>query len=624
MAVTSMTFDESYYLNQNPDVLTAILNGFFTNAQQHFELVGYKELRDPNQYFDSSYYLANNADVLNAGVNPFTHFITNGAAENRAPTQALASAGTSFDSATYLSTYPDVQTAISSGAFSSAYQHWILIGQFESRTAQTTDGSALTGAGTTTSSGSTFTLTTGTDSGSSFTGTTGDDTFDASGFFNSGTGTTIVTLGNADSLAGGGGTDTLNALLTANATITPAALTSIEVINGTFTTNAGATLSLANATGVTTIGSLNSSVAAVFSNIQSAPTAYNITNGSSNFTANVVNTALAGTSDSATLTLNGVTGGTVTIQTATAASGYETLSIVSGGNSANTLTALTDGNATSLATLNVSGAQNLNLGTTLDATVATVDASSMTGALTMVQTNTVKSTITGGSGNDVIDLSGGFVDGTDATNADVVNGGSGTDSLQLTSAEVAAVGSAAQWANVTNIETVIIDTAVAGALRLDFLTGVTTVEFDGGIGAFSHNITSGMEIQYDTLDADDDAQTFTVSGSGTSDTMTIDINGVDIGAGTQTYAGIETVNILTSGTSVIDGAHVMDTSAATQTMNISGTGTLTLGNITADVVNASGMTSGTLNLGTLQVATNFTGGASADTVVGSTAADILL
>lgn len=610
---TATTFDESYYLSNNADVVLAISQGHFTSGLQHYQLHGGKsELRDPNATFDASYYAAQNSDVLSAVsqgliANVFAHYQALGEAENRAPSASLSG----FTASAYLEANTDVAAAITAGSFTSALDHFIQFGQSEARS----------GSGVTASSGTTFTLTTGTDT---LTGTAAGDTFDASGFFNSGTATTVPVLGSADRLDGGAGTDTINILLTANSTVTPASMANIEVVNLTSTTNATPTLNLTNATGVTTIGALNSTVATQVTNLQSAATAFNMTNTNQNFTVTAVNTALAGTSDAATLTLDGVTGGTVTIQTTTAASGYETLSVVSGGSSANTLTALTDGTGTSLATINVSGAQNINLGTTLDATVLTVNAADLTGALTVVQTNAVKTTITGGSGNDTIDVSSAFVDGSDSTNVDIINGGDGTDSLTLTSAEVAAVTAAAQWtAAVSNVETVVMDTVVAADLRLDFLTGVTTVEFDGGIGAQSHRVNSGTEIQYDLLDADNDAQTFTVSGSATTDTLTIDINGVDIGNGTQTYIGIETLNIATSGTSLIDGAHVMDTSAATQTMNITGTGTLTLGNITADAVDASGM-SGTLTVGTLQAATNFTGGSGVDTVVGSTAADIII
>jgi hypothetical protein len=42
-----MAFDEQAYLNANPDVLLAVANGGFVNAQQHYEMYGQKEGRDP-------------------------------------------------------------------------------------------------------------------------------------------------------------------------------------------------------------------------------------------------------------------------------------------------------------------------------------------------------------------------------------------------------------------------------------------------------------------------------------------------------------------------------------------------------------------------------------------------
>ena len=490
---------------------------------------------------------------------------------------------------------------------------------YASNSANTSDAATSAAA---VSTGQTFTLTTGADT---LTGDASDNTLDASGFFNAPTGTTLQTLSNSDRIDGGDGTDTLNvALNTATATTRAASLANVEVINLTNTVGTNI-LDLANATGVTTLNSVNSATQiAQFNNVQSMPTAFGMTNTGVGLTANILNTALAGTTDTATLTLDGVTAGTVTLQSITAASGYETLNIVSAGSTANVLTAVTDGNGTSLATINVSGTPAINLGTTLDATVLTVNASDLVGALTVVQTNAVKTTITGGAGADSIDVSGAFVDLTDTTNADVINGGDGTDTLILSYAELVAIGSAAQFANVTNIETISVDTATAtSGINGTFLTGVTTIALGGLLGnGLTHTFTSGQEIQYDLADNGTDTEGYTITGSGTTDVLNIDINGVDIGAGQRTYTGIETVNIATSGTSLIDGAHVMTATAATEAINISGTGVLTLGNITADTVTST-MTSGTLNLGTMQQATNFTGGASIDTITGSTAADIL-
>ena len=66
----------------------------------------------------------------------------------------------------------------------------------------------------------------------------------------------------------------------------------------------------------------------------------------------------------------------------------------------------------------------------------------------------------------------------------------------------------------------------------------------------------------------------------------------------------------------------MTSTAATEKLIVTGTaGTLSLGNITADQIDTSGFTF--ITMGTLQQVTNFTGGSSAETIVGSTAADIL-
>ena len=36
-------FDEEYYLMMNPDVETAVLDGKFKSAKEHYELFGFKE-----------------------------------------------------------------------------------------------------------------------------------------------------------------------------------------------------------------------------------------------------------------------------------------------------------------------------------------------------------------------------------------------------------------------------------------------------------------------------------------------------------------------------------------------------------------------------------------------------
>jgi len=43
--------DERFYLEKNPDVATAIRSGRISSAQEHFEVAGFEELRDPYSGF---------------------------------------------------------------------------------------------------------------------------------------------------------------------------------------------------------------------------------------------------------------------------------------------------------------------------------------------------------------------------------------------------------------------------------------------------------------------------------------------------------------------------------------------------------------------------------------------
>ena len=617
---SSATFDQSYYLTNNADVVVAISQGHFANALDHYNRFGGKELRQPNATFNPQYYAVNNADVLNAVSNGtfasvFAHYQEFGESENRAPNTNLAS----FDATSYLAANADVAAAVTAGTFSSALDHFITFGQNEGRS-----GSGVTEAS---NPGSTFTGTSGSDA---VTGTAQSDTFNHT-LVNEGGVANVLTMNTLDSLDGGAGTDTLNAVINTN--VTPNSLANIENIVLTAVADATAgtdstadTFGTANAGALVnlTLQSTADDDGVAVTGVQNALTSgLSVKNSAVNVTVTSVNTALAGSSDALTINIENVTAGTLQVDPTTGTNGYETISFVSGGTNANTLAAFSDGTSTSGTTMNFSGDQNLTITGAIEAQYTTLNASEMTGALNLTLTNAAIHNVTGGSGNDVFDLSGGFVDGSTAASRDTVNGGDGTDVLRLSSAEVQAVTSAAQFNTVTNIETVRMDTVAAGALDLANLTGVTTIEFDGGIGALTHTVASGQEMQYDLADAGNDAQTFVIEGTATDDVMNIDINGVDIGAGTQTYTGIETVNIATSGTSLIDGAHVMTATAATQAMTISGTGTLTLGNITADTITST-MTSGTLNLGVMQQATAITGGAEAMTVTGSTVADIII
>ena len=58
-------FDAQYYLKHNPDVAAAGVDPFV-----HFNVVGWREGRNPNALFDTAGYLAHYTDVRAAGINP--------------------------------------------------------------------------------------------------------------------------------------------------------------------------------------------------------------------------------------------------------------------------------------------------------------------------------------------------------------------------------------------------------------------------------------------------------------------------------------------------------------------------------------------------------------------------
>ena len=201
------TFDESYYLSHNPDVVTAVANGSFLSALQHYELYGEAERRMPNAAFDPQFYFSTYPDVLNAvraGQIPgaLWHYEHYGMSEGRLP-----SAQVDFDNAWYLNEYPDVAAAVASGAFASGFAHFVQFGQAEGR---------MWSADAASVPGQTFILTEGADL---LTGTaggmlgsngtpdnTGNDTILA-GTVN--VGSVRHTLGTSDLLNGGPGYDVL-------------------------------------------------------------------------------------------------------------------------------------------------------------------------------------------------------------------------------------------------------------------------------------------------------------------------------------------------------------------------------------------------------------------------------
>ncbi|MBM3488312.1 MAG: hypothetical protein FJX67_17045 [Alphaproteobacteria bacterium] len=649
-------FDEAFYLASNADVRNAINAGTFKGTGfDHYNSVGYKEGRDPNALFDTSHYLLNNLDVLRSGTNPLSHYYQFGGFEGRDPSAHFDSSfylqrnadvahtlsnplvhflkyggkegrnpSAQFDNSKYITEHADVKAAGLNGL-----AHYLSYGSKEGRAAYDTSGNklatnALPSPVDTVAVSTLKQLTVNKDI---VTGTANADTING-GVFVSTAGTFINTLNNADEIDGGGGTDTLDAQLNGGVTIGMAVLNNVEVIQ-LESQGGGNVLNLANADGsITTVRSVNSGANAItFQNINSVPTTFGISNSSANYTVGITTARLAGATDAATLNLANVTGGTVSIAPMAAGSGYETLNVVSGGNIAQTIGQLTDGVGTSLATINVSGAQNLSITAALDDTVTKVDASAMTGALTMT-TGTSVMTATGGSGNDTFIFGGTYVGGTGAT-ADTVDGGGGSsDALSTTSAIATAIATA--QTKVTNVEQLTISDALGAAINTTHFASVTRLNLSADPGNFNITIDSGDEVRFAvTTTAIPD---LVVSGIATTDTALVTLaSGIALAGDALTTTGVETLTInslgITGTTNTINQLTMTNT-AASEVVKLTGAAALTFTlTSTVDSIDGSAMT-GALTLAAVTTAASgagvtITSGSAADTLRGSTGADII-
>ena len=505
------------------------------------------------------------------------------------------------------------------------------------------------GVYTASTSGSSFSLTTGSNN---FTGTAYADTFDGS---LSSVGS--QTLGSADTLSGGLGVDVLTAAISGTGTYSPT-LTAIESITATFT-GAG-TLSLGNSSGVTSIEQMGSTAASTFSNIQSiSGLSLAVTSSTLDTSFGFLASAVSGTADSISLTLENVTAGTITIPS------IETITVVSAGDS-NALTGLTASSATSLV---ASGSASLDLGT-LSTTIKTINGSAMTGDLTAAGLNTTANTITGGSGDDALTgaagndvISGGdgddvitsaagndslvggagddsFVVGASLTSSDTIVAGEGTDDLSITQATVTLRATAAAvLANVSGLETITVSDALTGTLTTAYVqAGITGVTLTGSTGG-----TVTFEAGAKTLAlgaANAGALTVNDTGVLTTDKLAITAVAVDgLTAHALTVNGFESVSYATgsaaqtattisvTGDSGSTGLATPATLTLTGASSFTTTGAITLSTTStaAGKIDASGLT-GTTGLvmgAAASGVTSITGSAGNDTLMGSATASTI-
>lgn len=453
------TFDEQYYLQNNSDVLVAVSQGVFASGLAHYLAFGAKELRNPNAYFDAKYYAAHNPDVVaavNAGIfsSVLEHYELYGEKEGRPFAE-----GQVFNETAYLAANPDVAAAVSSGAFLSGYEHFVQYGAEEGRS-----GSGVVATG--------FALTNGTDV---LTG----NLFTAGLVYTPGGDDRINALQDEDILTGVGTNPTLTASLgnandNGDTIITPT-LTNIQTLNVAFTgsgDDAVTALDLQDSSGLTAVNISRISQAvnqAEIGNITSANVGtLEVHNTNANQAGTVEFSFAAGVlkgANTGSVVVDNVQIGALNIGqntsgiegTGVGTNGYENLTITSTGAATNTISTLnvpmdtgTDGKivlegdaALVLAnTANITGAAGVEAvihgGGIAQAQgrLATVDASAMTGALTLNVGNGLLSTgkaDTSGVVQDVT-ITGTQADDTFYLNdlvqaGDKIVGGGGSDTL---------------------------------------------------------------------------------------------------------------------------------------------------------------------------------------------------
>jgi len=470
----------------------------------------------------------------------------------------------------------------------------------------------------------TFTLTTNTDV---LTGTSNNDNFYAvlgtDHLVSNGS-----TLNAGDNLTGGDGTDRLTISVsgtdTGARTISSVTLSGIEtVVALNYETSVNdTTIDLANATGVATVGFSGSSATGdtVYSNVQNVVAAEMAGDGDLSI---VYTTALlTGAADTANLAAKGAgtSAGSAGFLTWGGASSrvVETLNIASTVN-ANFITINASNDHK---TLVVTGDKNLSITNTLDTTVTRIDASALTGNLT-VTAGVSNINITGGAGNDSVDLVATL------TTADTLDGGAGTDTITVTTATF----SSTTGARISNFE--YLSASDTGTYSMSNTVGLTRgIANIAGALTFT-NLGSTTELQIGQVE--NNAVTATLATDGNADSINVTIGNMVSPTDTTvtsmttlTLDNHETINITsTGGTTAATNTIATLTSAANTRLVVSGDRSLIITNATGSALKTIDASAHTAAAGFVMgaaaggVNATITGGSGNDTIRGGTGNDVM-
>ena len=344
-------------------------------------------------------------------------------------------------------------------------------------------------------------------------------------------------------------------------------------------------------TGLTTLGltSSNATGDTSFTNVAAIAGA-EMKNGAGDMTIAYVATVVAGTADSQSVEISNVSAGTFTSNSIETINVNTSLVKSTVDNIASD--ALTTLNVTGNVDLTISNAVDFVAGTNNDTTIdATIDASAFTGKLT-VTADTNDHAITGGSGNDTINMLALL------NSNDHIDGGAGTDTLTMNQAALTT-----QFTNVSNIENLYFnadDASTAGvAYDLSKISAdMTTVRIDINYNAnnandhtISKHTTQAIEIRNSAQDASgvDSEVVITNAVDTTSDSISVKVieaieDGNKRDIETLNVANYETVNLessklATTVTAIENNIDAITASSAT-TMNLSGNSALQIDGIT--------------------------------------------
>jgi len=421
----------------------------------------------------------------------------------------------------------------------------------------------------------TFVLTT---SVAEITGGAGDDTFTASTVPGS------ITLNAGDILNGGAGTDAL-ALIAGGTSDGVVFLNSIENVDVRLVSSQS--LDALGWVGVSKVEIADTSISDKTLTLSNAlqSTTFKISDD-----ANLTVTYLDGTGsgDVALLATNagGVSGSAATFTI----TDTETVSLTNSGVS---YVAVVD-TASTVKTINVAGNGTLTLNT--DESVTGISFANFSGTTALTLSGTSDVTITGGAGNDTINMRGSF------NGSDVINGGDGTDTL------TASVYGVLTMNNVTNVETATFKASgnslvanVSGAsfttINLNEISSTTDVTLNNIANAVTINLADSGNASDLTLDYASgaaavinlksngaesyssmtvtDAASVTISQSAFSGTQTINSGSFDVNAATLSIA-------VSSGDVVFD--RLIASGATTLTLTSDASGSVTLTDVSAGTV----------------------------------------